>query len=241
MPGVSVRPVLIGACTLLLGLLGANAALAGPSLWDSCRSEDGIRASGHTRGGASEDREGTRAGRADTDDRRSERERDEKEGQGHHNSGERGGETDCTKATPGTGETTTPTGTGETTTPTGATGSSGTGTSVTVTVIPAGPISWAPGFGPNGVAATVQTAPRSVARLPSTSTAGGNNEPILWGIASVAGGLVLLSAGGRRSPAALSTEARPSEGCSATFPSDSLVYVSDRLASSSAAASEDEA
>jgi hypothetical protein len=32
-------------------------------------------------------------------------------------------------------------------------------TTATTTVIPAGPITWAPGFGPNGVVASVQTAP----------------------------------------------------------------------------------
>jgi hypothetical protein len=85
----------------------------------------------------------------------------------------------------------------------------------TVTVIPAGPITWAPGFGPNGAVASVQTAPTttatntntgavlgnqtapvSVANLPSTSTDGGDNNGIrLLGIAAVALGLVLLRLG----------------------------------------------
>jgi hypothetical protein len=82
----------------------------------------------------------------------------------------------------------------------------------TTTVIPAGPITWAPGFGPNGVVASVQTAPAtsgnsgavlgtqaapvSVANLPSTSTDGGDNNGIrLLGIAAVALGLVLLRVG----------------------------------------------
>jgi hypothetical protein len=104
---------------------------------------------------------------------------------------------------------------------TGSTGSTGNQTTVTAptapatttTVIPAGPITWAPGFGPNGVVASVQTAPTttsgttgavlgtqtapvSVANLPSTSTDGGDNNGIrLLGIAAVALGLLLLRAG----------------------------------------------
>ena len=92
---------------------------------------------------------------------------------------------------------------------TGGTGSTVTVTPTTTAVIPAGPITWAPGFGPNGVVASVQTAPTttspvlgtqaapvSVASLPSTSTEGGDNNGMLFlGIASVAMGLVLLRAG----------------------------------------------
>jgi len=46
------------------------------------------------------------------------------------------------------------------------------GTTVTTTVIPAGPITWAPGFGPNGVVASVQTAPTTgTASTTSNNTA----------------------------------------------------------------------
>ncbi|MGH2471046.1 MAG: hypothetical protein ACRDG6_01385 [Candidatus Limnocylindria bacterium] len=99
---------------------------------------------------------------------------------------------------------------------TGGTGTTGTvrpvttttATTVTTTVIPAGPITWAPGFGPSGAVASVQTAPTtggsvagtqtapiSVSNLPSTSTDGDNNGVILLGMASIAIGLVLLRAG----------------------------------------------
>jgi hypothetical protein len=129
-----------------------------------------------------------------------------------------GGSTSCTAATGGT-------------TDTGGTGNTGTEIPVTVTVTPtvtttttttttttavtpAGPITWAPGFGPNGVVASVQTAPMTqtttstgavlgtqsapiaVANLPSTSTDGGDhNGIVLLGIASLAMGIVLLRAG----------------------------------------------
>ncbi|MEK6206491.1 MAG: hypothetical protein AABM32_02510 [Chloroflexota bacterium] len=85
-------------------------------------------------------------------------------------------------------------------------------TTATLTVTPAGPITWAPGFGPGGVVASVQTAPTTatntgavlgtqtapivVANLPSTSTESrDNNGAILLGIVSIALGLVLLRAG----------------------------------------------
>ena len=89
---------------------------------------------------------------------------------------------------------------------------------VTTTVTAGGPITWAPGFGPNGVVASVQTAPTTkatttttttggvaagtqtapvVARgLSSTSTSGGDSTGMIaLGLASLAAGLVLLRAG----------------------------------------------
>src|SRR5206468_6700118 len=48
-----------------------------------------------------------------------------------------------------------------------------TGTTAT-TVIPAGPITWAQGFGPNGVVASVQTAPTTA----GTSGAANNNTAV---------------------------------------------------------------
>jgi hypothetical protein len=127
-----------------------------------------------------------------------------------------GGSTSCATSTGGTTET-------------GGTGSTGNEIPVTVTVTPtvttttttttttavtpAGPITWAPGFGPGGVVASVQTAPMTqsttssavlgtqsapiaVASLPSTSTEGGDhNGIVLLGIASLAMGIVLLRAG----------------------------------------------
>lgn len=121
-----------------------------------------------------------------------------------------GGTSSCSAATPvtdatGTGSTGNQTPVTVTVTP--------TVTTTTTTVIPAGPITWAPGFGPNGVVASVQTAPTTtatntgavlgtqtapvmVASLPSTSTdSGDNNGAFLLGIASIALGLVLLRAG----------------------------------------------
>ena len=92
---------------------------------------------------------------------------------------------------------------------TGSTGSTGTvipvNTTPTTTVIPAGPITWAPGFGPNGVVASVQPAPTNtavagvqsapvVASLPSTSTSTDNNGMLAIGVAAVALGVVLLRA-----------------------------------------------
>jgi len=54
-------------------------------------------------------------------------------------------------------------------------------TATTVTVIPAGPITWAPGFGPNGVVASVQTAPTtgttSGAATTPTAVAGVQSSP----------------------------------------------------------------
>ncbi len=130
--------------------------------------------------------------------------------QGRLISGMNGGSTSCSAATGGTTET-------------GGTGSTGnqipvtvavipTVTTTTTTVIPAGPITWAPGFGPNGRLASVQTAPTTatntgavlgtqtapvaVAGLPSTSTDDGDhNGMLLLGMASVAVGVVLLRAG----------------------------------------------
>jgi hypothetical protein len=188
MRGVSTRPLLIGTCTLLLGLfLGANAAFAAPSQTDSCESGKGDKASGETRSGGEdrEDRKDTvRHSGAEMGERRSGHEGDGDQEQEHRLSVHHGG-TGCTEASPGPGETT----------PAVGTVSATTETPTAVTVIPAGPISWAAGFGPNGTVATVQTAPRSIARLPSTSTAG-DDELILWGIASLALGPVLLRAGG---------------------------------------------
>src|SRR5207247_4373552 len=52
---------------------------------------------------------------------------------------------------------------------------------VTTTVIPAGPITWASGFGPNGVVASVQTAPTtgttSGAATTPTAVAGFQSSP----------------------------------------------------------------
>ena len=68
-----------------------------------------------------------------------------------------------------------------------------TGGTVTV-VIPAGPITWAPGFGQNGAVAGVQTAPTGqqgvlgVQTLPSTST--GAEAPL----AGLGGILIALGA-----------------------------------------------
>jgi hypothetical protein len=119
--------------------------------------------------------------------------------QGRLISGVNGGTTSCAVTAPNTGNT--------------GTGSTGNQTPVTVTVtptapitnavIPAGPITWAPGFGPNGVVASVQTAPTSgatvapvtAATLPSTSTAGDTKGMLLLGIAAVGMGVVLLRAG----------------------------------------------
>lgn len=129
-----------------------------------------------------------------------------------------GGTMACAAAAPGTGSTGDTGSTGGDTTPATTPGTTDTGTTATTTpvvttqaVTPAGPITWAPGFGPGGVVASVQTAPTAVAgsqsapvvrvaNLPSTSTADDNNGVILLGIASVGLGLVLLRAG-RRAPA----------------------------------------
>ncbi len=118
--------------------------------------------------------------------------------QGRLISGMNGGTTSCVVTTPTTGGT----GTTGTVIP--------TTTTTTTTVIPAGPITWAPGFGPNGVVASVQPAPTTtrvagtqaapvaVAVLPSTSTGSGDNSGvILLGLASIAMGVVLLRPGRR--------------------------------------------
>jgi hypothetical protein len=44
----------------------------------------------------------------------------------------------------------------------------------TATVIPAGPITWAPGFGPNGVVASVQTAPTGTTTGTTAGTSSNN-------------------------------------------------------------------
>jgi len=133
--------------------------------------------------------------------------------QGRLISGANGGTTSCSEGTPETGGTTDTSGTGTTGNQIPVTVTvTPTVTTTTTTVMPAGPITWAPGFGPNGVVASVQTAPPTTsgnaaailgtqtpipgANFPSTSTDGGDNNGIrLLGIAVVALGLVLLRAG----------------------------------------------
>lgn len=128
--------------------------------------------------------------------------------QGRLISAANGGSTSCAVTTGGTTG-----GTGSTGNQTPVTVTTPTVTTTTTTVIPAGPITWAPGFGPNGAVASVQTAPTTtatntntgavlgtqtapvaVANLPSTSTDGDNNIRLV-GIAAVALGLVLLRVG----------------------------------------------
>jgi LPXTG-motif cell wall-anchored protein len=48
----------------------------------------------------------------------------------------------------------------------------------TATVIPAGPITWASGFGPNGVVASVQTAPTTATTTGTTAGTTGNNTAV---------------------------------------------------------------
>ncbi len=122
--------------------------------------------------------------------------------QGRLISGMNGGTASCATTTPPT------TGNGGGTGTTGTVIPTTTTTTTTTNVIPAGPITWAPGFGPNGVVASVQPAPTTttvagtqaapVAVLPSTSTGSGDNSGvILLGLASIAMGVVLLRPGRR--------------------------------------------